>query len=92
MDKEHFKVGSDTEWLQLLAAHPGALASFQAWLKAREGACTTYALDGPESDIPKLKGKRDAFREMQAYVHNNITLARGLNAVPASIVSSSIRT
>lgn len=82
MAKEDFQVDSNPEWLHLFVAHPGALASLQAWLKTREYACAEYALDGPESDVPKLKGKRDAFREIQAYIHNNITLVQhGLNAV-----------
>ena len=77
------------EWLDLLVAHPSALASLQAWLKDLERACADYALDGPESDVPKLKVKRDSFREIQAYINNNKTLAQNehirnelLNAAP----------
>ena len=93
MDKEHFQVDNNTEWLHTLIARPGALASFQVWLQAREAACAEYALDGPESDIPKLKGKRDAFREILAYVNNNIVLVqRGLNAATNGALSSNIRT
>ena len=84
---------NNTEWLHTLVARPGALASFQVWLQAREAACAEYALDGPESDIPKLKGKRDAFREILAYVNNNIMLVqRSLNSAPDATFPNNVRT
>lgn len=61
------------DWLLLLAAHPQALASFLIWLKTKERACADQALDVSEKDIPALKGKRDSFRDIQAFVQNNIT-------------------
>ncbi len=62
------------EWLSLITAHPVALASLLAWLKAQERACSEFALDVESKDIPMLKGKRDAFRDMHAYVQNNLLL------------------
>lgn len=64
------------EWLTIFAAHPGILASFQAWLVERARACSEAALDGPDADIAMLRGKREAFHEIQAYVINNLTLAQ----------------
>ena len=63
------------EWLTLFAAHPSALASFHAWLKEHEDACCAYALDGPEADIPQLKGTRNAYRDIRAYLNNNLVRA-----------------
>lgn len=77
------------EWLYLLAAHPGALASFQSWLKDHEHACSEYALDGPIGDVPTLKGKRDAFREIQAYINNNLTLAQQSFSAPELLAQDS---
>ena len=69
------------EWLTLLVGHPAALASFLQDLKDREQQCSAYALDIPVAEIPALKGKRDAFRDLLSYVQNNVVLAqRGLNS------------
>lgn len=62
------------EWLTLLVSHPSALDSLLEWLKAQEQHCIAHALDVPETDIPVLRGKRDGFRDVQAYITNNMPL------------------
>lgn len=64
------------DWLAVFATNPGTLDSFQTWLKERARACADAALDGPDGDIPMLRGKREAFQEIQAYVINNLTLVQ----------------
>ena len=64
------------EWLSLLASQPQALASFHAWLKLKERECAEHALDVPESERQSLKGKRDSFRDIQAYINNNLKHAQ----------------
>ena len=60
------------EWLTLIANHPSALASLLTWLRTQEKACSDSALDVELKDIPALKGKRAAFRDMHAYIQNNL--------------------
>ena len=64
------------DWLYLLVAHPAAFASFRLWLSDREKACAEFALDVGEDERKSLKGKRDAFREIQAYMNNNMERAK----------------
>ena len=67
------------EWLHHLHANPAALASFMAWLKERERECAEYALDVDEKLLGDLRGKRTAFRDIQAYVNNNAALMQRSN-------------
>lgn len=63
------------EWLTLLVAHPGALASFRTWLQAEIRACEAQALE-QDADIPSLRGMRDSYRKLAVYVNNNMTLVQ----------------
>lgn len=63
------------EWLTLLVAHPGALASFRTWLHAEIRACEAQALE-PDADIPALRGARESYRKLAVYVNNNMTAAQ----------------
>jgi hypothetical protein len=70
-------VDDTASWLHVLVAQPMALASFMAYLKHRERECSEYALDVEVEKIADLRGKRAAFREMQAYINNNAVKAKG---------------
>lgn len=60
------------DWLHVLSAQPVALTSFCTWLRDQERLCAEFALDVDDKERLALKGKRDAFREIQAYIHNNV--------------------
>jgi hypothetical protein len=64
-------------WLHVLVAQPLALASLVAYLKKRERECSEYALDVDEKLIADLRGKRTAFRDIQAYISNNLVKVKG---------------
>lgn len=73
------------EWLTLLVSHPLALASFLTWLKLQEQHCAEFALDVGDDERKALKGKRDSFRDLTAYVQNNLgQVKRGLLPADAS--------
>ena len=79
------------EWLTLLASHPSALSSFLAWLKVQEQQCAEFALDVNDEERRALKGKRDSFRDVAAYVQNNIfQVQRGLVPLDARMHASSL--
>lgn len=58
------------EWLNLLAVHPTALSSLQEFLKQHEEACYRSAFD-KDINIVQLKGERDAYIKLQAYIINH---------------------
>jgi len=59
------------EWLSLLVAQPRAYDAFVQWVKSQEALCTQVALDVALDQIPVLKGKREAYREILAFALNN---------------------
>lgn len=90
MEQLSMRQTTGMEWLSLLASHPAALSSFLTWLKAQEHLCHEFALDIPEQDRQALRGKRDSFRDMQAYVQNNMKMIeRSVLAAPKDAPSYS---
>jgi hypothetical protein len=65
---------ANVEWLSTLAQHPRALESLLDWLKAQERLCAEQALDGAPDAVLVLRGKRDSFRELRGFIHNNFKM------------------
>ena len=57
-------------WLAHLAHRPEALSSLIVYLQKCITDCPEYALE-PGANIERLRGKRDAFREILGYINNN---------------------
>lgn len=59
------------EWLRLLNEHQVARAAFLKWLDEKIRQCEEKGLDVPEKERQSLKGTRDSYREIKAYIMNN---------------------
>lgn len=64
------------EWLSLIANHQLALHSLQQWLLEKSNQCAKTALDIPLEDIPTLRGERNAYLSILAYINNNLNLVK----------------
>lgn len=58
------------EWLAQLMERPTALESLVSYLKTSETRAIETALDDT-AKVEYYKGKRDTYRDIQAYIQNN---------------------